>query len=99
MKKANKLRAKFPTFIGKSNIEVYADEDASKIVTYINVPENRIEIMWSNWDESSGQWYNDDPEITTLDDAVNEFDKIEFIVLIKGIKNIIPPIQRNYYGN
>ena len=43
MKKANKLRAKFPTFIGKSNIEVYADEDASKIVTYINVPENRID--------------------------------------------------------
>lgn len=89
MRKANKLRALFPTFIWKSNIEVYEDEDTSKIVTYINVPENRIEIMWSNWDESSGQWYNDDPEITTLDDAVNQFDKIEFILLTKGIKNII----------
>ena len=54
--------------------------------------------MWENWDEGAGEWYYDEPESTTLDDAINEFDKIEFIALIKGIKNLIPPIKRNYYG-
>ena len=83
MTKADKLRALFPTFIGKSNIEVYEDENSSKIVTYINVPENRIKIMWENWDEGAGEWYYDEPESTTLDDAINEFDKIEFILLTK----------------
>lgn len=90
MTKADKLRKSFPTFIGKSNIEVYEDENSSKIVTYINVPENRIKIMWENWDEGAGEWNYDEPESTALDDAINEFDNTEFNLLIKSIKKFIP---------
>lgn len=89
MTKANKLRELFPTFIGSPGIEVYEDDNSSKIVTYLNVPENRIEVMWTEWDEGAGEWHNGEIDGTTLDDGdggVNEFDDDEFNLLIKGLK-------------
>jgi hypothetical protein len=89
MTKADKLRELFPNYIGSLNIELYEDGDSSKVVTYLNVPENRIEIMWTEWDEGAGEWYNGDIDGTTLDDVdggVNEFDDDEFEILLKGLK-------------
>ena len=88
MTKANRLRELFPSYIGSPGIEVYEDDTSLKVVTYLNVPENRIEIMWTEWDEGAGEWYNGDIEGTTLDDVdggVNEFDDNEFNLLIKGL--------------
>ncbi len=84
MTKADKIRELFPNFIGSPGIEVYEDDTAVKTVTYLNVPENRIEILWSNWDEGAGEWHGD-IDGTILDDAdggVNEFDDEEFKLLI-----------------
>lgn len=86
--KADKLRELFPTFIGSPGIEVYEDDTSLKIVTYINIPENRIEVMWTEWDEGAGEWYNGEIDGTTLDDVnggVNEFDDKEFKLLIQGL--------------
>jgi hypothetical protein len=87
MTKADRLRELFPNYVGSPSIELYEDDDSVKVVTYINVPQNRIEILYSNWDESSGEWYGD-TEGTTLDDVdegVNDFDDTEFNLLIKGL--------------
>jgi len=88
MTKADRLRELFPNYVGSSSIEVYEDDTSLKVVTYLNVPENRIEIMWTEWDEGAGEWYNGDIDGTTLDDVdggVNEFDNNEFNLLIKGL--------------
>ncbi len=89
MTKANRLRELFPNYIGSPDIEVYEDDDSCKTVTYLDVPNNRIEVLWSNFDNSAGEWHGD-IDGTTLDDAdggVNEFDDTEFDLLIKGLKN------------
>jgi hypothetical protein len=88
MTKADRLRELFPNYIGSPGIELYEDDTSLKVVTYINVPENRIEIMWTEWDEGAGDWYNGDIEGTTLDDVdggVNGLDDNEFNLLIKGL--------------
>tara|TARA_Y100000389_G_scaffold5497_1_gene5283 strand:+ start:442 stop:609 length:168 start_codon:yes stop_codon:yes gene_type:complete len=54
MTKANKLRELFPNYKGNPGIEVYEDDNSAKIVTYLNVSENRIEVMWTEWDEGIG---------------------------------------------
>lgn len=89
MTKANKLRELFPNYKGSPGIEVYEDDNSAKIVTYLNVSENRIEVMWTEWDEGIGEWHNGEIDGTTLDDVdggVNEFDGEEFNLLIKGLK-------------
>lgn len=89
MTKANKLRELFPNYKGNPGIEVYEDDNSAKIVTYLNVSENRIEVMWTEWDEGIGEWHNGEIDGTTLDDVdggVNEFDDEEFNLLIKGLK-------------
>jgi len=86
MTKADKLRELFPNYVGSPGIEVIEDDDSLKVVTYLNVPKNRIEIMWTNWDEGAG--LHVDIEGATLDDAsdgVNEFDDNEFKLLIQGL--------------
>lgn len=88
MTKADRLREIFPNYIGIAGIEVYEDDTSLKIVTYLNIPENRVEIMWTEWNEGAGEWYNGDIDGTTLDDVdggVNEFDDNEFNLLIKGL--------------
>lgn len=82
LQQSDKLKELFPNYVGNPSIEIYEDGDSSKVVTYLNVPENRIEILYSNWDESSGQWIGD-IDGTTLDDV----DDTEFEILIKGIIN------------
>tara|TARA_R100000541_G_scaffold14242_1_gene23608 strand:- start:7346 stop:7615 length:270 start_codon:yes stop_codon:yes gene_type:complete len=89
MTKANKLRELFPNYKDNPGIEVYEDDNSAKIVTYLNVSENRIEVMWTEWDEGIGEWHNGEIDGTTLDDVdggVNEFDDEEFNLLIKGLK-------------
>lgn len=95
MTKADKLRELFPTYIGSTSIELYEDDDSrysrlfSKVVTYLNIPGNRIEIMWTEWDEGAGNWYNGEIEGCTLDnaeDGVNGFDDEEFKLLIQGLR-------------
>ena len=89
MTKADKLRELFPTYIGSPGIEVYEDDDSSKVVTYLNIPENRIEIMWTEWDEGAGEWHNGEIDGTTLDDVdggVNELDDDEFNLLVQGLR-------------
>ena len=89
MTKANKLRELFPNYKDSPGIEVYEDDNSAKIVTYLNVSENRIEVMWTEWDEGIGEWHNGEIDGTTLDDVdggVNEFDDEEFNLLIKGLK-------------
>jgi hypothetical protein len=88
MTKADKLRELFPNYIGSPGIEVYEDDTSLKVVTYLNIPKNRIEVLWSNWDDGAGEWYGD-IDGTTLDDVdggVNEFDDEEFDLLVKGLK-------------
>ena len=50
----NPLRELFPNYKGNPGIEVYEDDNSAKIVTYLNVSENRIEVMWTEWDEGIG---------------------------------------------
>lgn len=88
MTKADKLRELFPTYIGSPSIELFEDDDSLKVVTYLNIPENRIEIMWTEWDEGAGEWHNGEIEGATLDnveDGVNGFDDKEFELLIQGL--------------
>ena len=88
MTKADKLRELFPDFVASPFIEIYEDDESLKVVAHLNVPENRIEIMWNNWDEGAGGWYNGDIKGATLDDVssgVNEFDDNEFKLLIQGL--------------
>lgn len=89
MTKADKLRELFPTFIGSPSIELFEDDTSLKVVTYLNIPENRIEIMWTEWDEGAGEWHNGEIEGWTLDnveDGVNGFDDEEFKLLIQGLR-------------
>jgi hypothetical protein len=88
MTKADKLRKLFPDFVGSPDIEIYKDDESLKVVTYLDVPENHIEIMCTNFDEGAGVWYNGDTKRATLDDAsngVNEFDYNEFKLIIQGL--------------
>ena len=90
MTKADKLRELFPDFVGSPDIEIYEDDESVKVVTYLDVPENHIEIMCANFDEGAGVWYMEiwETERATLDDAsngVNEFDDNEFKLLIQGL--------------
>ena len=89
MTKADKLRELFPTYIGSPSIEIYEDDDALKVVTYLNIPENRIETMWTIWDEGKGGWYNGEFEGATLDnaeDGINGLDDEEFKLLVQGLR-------------
>ena len=90
MTKADKLRKLFPNYIGSPNIEIFQDDTSSKVVTYLNIPNDRIAVMWSDWDEGAGSYYDGDIDETYLDDihgGVNEFDDNEFNILIKELKN------------
>lgn len=91
MTKADRLRELFPNYIGSPGIEIYEDDDALRVVTYLNVPENRIETMWTTWDEGTGGWYNGEIDFGSLDSqdlGVNEFSNDEFKLLLQGLGSV-----------
>lgn len=88
MTKANQLRNLFPNYVGAPFIEVYEDDDDCTSIVYLDIPNNRIEVLYSSFDYSAGEWYSD-IERTTLDDdmdGVNSLDDGEFNLLVKGLK-------------
>lgn len=85
MTKADKLRELFPDFC--SHVDIDLNDDGSKRVVFINVPQNIISISHV-FPASCGCCMDCEIEDATLDnveDGVNEFDNEEFELLIKGL--------------
>ncbi len=85
MTKADKIRELFPDFV--NHIDVDLNEDGSKRVVFLNVPQNIISISYV-FTACCGCCMDCEIEDSKLDcseDGVNEFDDEEFKLLIEEL--------------